>query len=120
MNSKDTWRPLGAAHHVDTGGNDVGGLAAAGQVFGESHLVEVEGRVQTALVHLQLVTQSVDVVLRWRDTQIQTSTSVHGNTATIFIKTCASIQHLICFRRECKMEEHVSSHTSPTSQNKKL
>lgn len=40
----------------------MGGLTAAGQVFAERHLVEVEGRVQTVLVHLQLVTQSVDVL----------------------------------------------------------
>lgn len=40
----------------------MGGLAAACQVFDERHLVEVEGRVQTVLVHLQLVTQSVDVL----------------------------------------------------------
>lgn len=62
MNGKDTWRSLGAADHVETGGDDVGGLAAAGQVFDERHLVEVEGRVQTVLVHLQQVTQSVDVL----------------------------------------------------------
>lgn len=67
VSSKDTWRSLGAAHHVDTGGDDVGCLATAGQVFHERHLVEVEGCVQTALVHLQLVTQSVDAVLRWRE-----------------------------------------------------
>lgn len=67
MSGKDTWRSFGAAHHVDTGGDDMGCLAAAGQVFHERHLVEVEGRVQTALVHLQLVTQSVDAVLRWRE-----------------------------------------------------
>lgn len=67
MSSKDTWRSFGAAHHVDAGRDDVGCLAAAGQVFHERHLVEVEGCVQTALVHLQLVTQSVDAVLRWRE-----------------------------------------------------
>lgn len=67
MCSKDTWRSFSAAHHVDAGGNDVCGLAAAGQVFHERHLVEVEGGVQTALVHLQLVTQSVDAVPRWRE-----------------------------------------------------
>lgn len=62
MNIKDTWRSLSAAHHVDTGGDDVGGLAAAGQLFHQRHLVEVEGRVQTVLVHLQLAAQSVDVL----------------------------------------------------------
>lgn len=69
MNSKDTRRSLGAAHHVDTGRDYVGGLATAGQVFGECHLVEVKSRVQTALAHLQLVTQSIDALLCWRDTQ---------------------------------------------------
>lgn len=63
MNRKDTWRSLGAADHVDTGGDDVRGLAAAGQVLDERHLVEVEGRVQAVLVHLQLVTQGVDALL---------------------------------------------------------
>lgn len=68
MNSKDTRRSLGAAHHVDTGSDHMGGLATAGQVFGERHLVEVKGRIQTALAHLQLMTQSVDALLCWRDT----------------------------------------------------
>lgn len=68
MNSKDTRRSLGAAHHVDTGGDHVGGLATAGQMFGERHLVEVKGRIQTALAHLQLMAQSVDALLCWRDT----------------------------------------------------
>lgn len=62
MNSKDTWRSLGAADHVKTCGDDVGGLAATCQVFRERHLVEVQCRVQTVFVHLQLVTQSVDVL----------------------------------------------------------
>ena len=61
---KDTWRSLGAADQVETGGDDVGGLASAGQLFAERHPVEVEGRVQTVLVHLQLVTKSVDVLFR--------------------------------------------------------
>lgn len=59
---KDTWRSLGAADQVETGGDDVGGFAAAGQLFAERHPVEVEGGVQTVLVHLQLATQSVDVL----------------------------------------------------------
>lgn len=62
MNVKDTWRSLSAAHHVDAGGDDVGGLAAAGQLFHQRHLVEVECRVKTVLVHLQLAAQSVDVL----------------------------------------------------------
>lgn len=57
---KNTRRPLGAAHHVDAGGHHVRGLAAAGQLLGQRHLVEVEGRVQAALAHLQLVAQRVD------------------------------------------------------------
>lgn len=64
MTDKDTWRSLCAADHVETGGDDVGGFASARQVSGERHLVEVEGCVQTVLVHLQLVTQSVDVLFR--------------------------------------------------------
>lgn len=59
---KDTRRPLGAAHHVDAGGHHVRGLAAAGQLLGQRHLVEVEGRVQAALAHLQLVAQGVDAL----------------------------------------------------------
>lgn len=39
------------------------GLAAAGQLLGQRHLVEVEGRVQAALAHLQLVAQRVDGLL---------------------------------------------------------
>lgn len=39
------------------------GLAAAGQLLGQRHLVEVEGRVQAALAHLQLVAQGVDALL---------------------------------------------------------
>lgn len=84
MNSEDTWRSLGAADHVEAGGNDVGGLAAAGQVFAERHLVEVEGRVQTVFVHLQLVTQSVDALFRWKDTQAHKSGQ--RNMETTFIK----------------------------------
>lgn len=38
------------------------GLAAAGQLLGQRHLVEVEGRVQAALAHLQLVAQGVDAL----------------------------------------------------------
>lgn len=64
---KDTWRPLGATHQVDAGGDDVVHLTAAGQALVQRHLVEVEGRVQTVLTHLQLVSQSVDVVLSWGD-----------------------------------------------------
>lgn len=37
-------------------------LVPAGQALVERHLVEVEGRVQTVLAHLQLVAQSVDVL----------------------------------------------------------
>lgn len=58
---KDTWRPLSATHQVDAGGDDVVHFVPAGQAFVQRHLVEVEGRVQTVLTHLQLVTQSVDV-----------------------------------------------------------
>lgn len=47
------------------------GLSPAGQVFHERHLVEVEGGVQAVFVHLQLVTQSVDVVFGCRDKQTQ-------------------------------------------------
>lgn len=60
---KDTRRALGAAHHVDAGGHHVWGLSAAGQLLGQRHLVEVEGRVQAALAHLQLVAQRVDGLL---------------------------------------------------------
>lgn len=66
MNDKDTRRSLGAADQVEAGGDDVRGLAPTGQVLHERHLVEVEGRIQTVLVHLQLVAQSVDVRFRWR------------------------------------------------------
>lgn len=60
---KDTRRSFSAAHQVEAGSDDVGGLAATRQALVEGHLVEVEGRVQTVLVHLQLMTQSVDVLL---------------------------------------------------------
>lgn len=60
---KDTRRPLGAADQVEAGSDDVRRLASTSQVFGQSHPVEVVGRVQTVLVHLQLVTQSVDLLL---------------------------------------------------------
>lgn len=76
MDSKDTWRSLSAAHHVDTGCNDVGGLATTGQLFEECHLVEVEGRVQTALAHLQLVAQSVDVLFCWTDTEVRKNMAI--------------------------------------------
>lgn len=66
MNDKDTRRSLGAADQVEAGGDDVRGLAPTGQVLHERHLVEVEGCIQTVLVHLQLVAQSVDVRFRWR------------------------------------------------------
>ena len=82
-NTKDTWRSLCAADEVETRSDDVGRLAAAGQVFGERHLVEVERRVQTVFVHLQLVTQSVDAVSRCRDTRITKSKSVYRNNTTI-------------------------------------
>lgn len=49
-------------------------LAPAGQVLHERHLVEVQGRVQTVFVHLQLVTQRVDVVSRWGGTESRTQT----------------------------------------------
>lgn len=61
-------------------------LAAAGQVFHQRHLVEVEGRVETALVHLQLVTQSVDVVFGWRQSH-KNGASAHRDAAAMFIKT---------------------------------
>ena len=54
---KDTGGPLGPADQVQAGGDHVGRLASAGQAFGQSHLVEVEGRIQAVLVQLQLVTQ---------------------------------------------------------------
>lgn len=65
INRKDTWRSLSATHQVDASGDDMGGFTAPGQVFVQRHLVEVEGRVQTVLVHLQLSTQSVDVLFSW-------------------------------------------------------
>lgn len=60
---KDTRRALGATHQVDAGGHDVRRLAAARQVLGQRHLVEVEGRVQAMLVQLKLVAQDADVLL---------------------------------------------------------
>lgn len=116
MDSKDTWRSLSAAHHVDTGSDDVGGLAAAGQVFEKRHLVEVEGRVQTALAHLQLVTQSVDVLSCWRDTEVQKSMAVQRNKAT-----CLQVFRL---KQQCKMEaRHITCSLTclyMPSQNSKL
>lgn len=44
----------------------MGRPVAVGQALVEGHLVEVEGRVQTVLVHLQLVTQRVDVLFGCR------------------------------------------------------
>ena len=41
----------------------MGGFAAAGQPLAQCHLVEVEGRVQAVLVHLQLMAQVVYVPL---------------------------------------------------------
>lgn len=68
MHSKDTWSSFSPTHHVDAGGDDVGGLAATCQVFHERHFIEVEGRVQTVLIHLQLSAQSVDAVFCYRET----------------------------------------------------
>lgn len=69
MHSKDTWSSFSPTYHVEAGGDDVGGLAATCQVFHESHFIEVEGRVQTVLIHLQLSAQSVDVVFCYRETR---------------------------------------------------
>ena len=69
MVTKDTGRALGAADQVEAGGDHVGGAAAVGQPLGQRHLVEVVGRVQTVLVHLQRAAQSGDAVPRWRHTR---------------------------------------------------
>lgn len=53
----------------------MGRPAAARQVLHERHLVEVEGRVDAVLVHLQLVTQSVDVLFGWKDAKTLKYTS---------------------------------------------
>lgn len=65
---KDTWCPLGATHQVEARSDDVLRLASSCQVFTDDHLEEVEGRVQTVLVQLQLTTQLLDLTLTWRHT----------------------------------------------------
>lgn len=57
------WRPLGATHQVEAGGNDVLRLSSSRQVFADDHLEEVEGRVQTVLIQLQLTAQLLDLTL---------------------------------------------------------
>lgn len=85
MSRKDTRRSLRATHQVEAGGDDVGRLAAVGQTLVERHPVEVERRVQTVLVHLQLVTQSVDVLLGCRHTNKQINNIIIHFTAAVDI-----------------------------------
>lgn len=41
-------------------------LPTSGQVFTDDHPEEVEGHVQTVLVHLELAAQLLDLTLTWR------------------------------------------------------
>jgi hypothetical protein len=54
-------RAFCAAHQVQAGGDYVSHLPASCQVLANGHLEEVEGRVQTVLIQLQLAPQVVDV-----------------------------------------------------------
>ena len=58
----------------------MGHLAAAGQLFADHHLEEVEGRVQAVLVQLQLAAQLVDLTLPWGDTDIKIMTTIPVDT----------------------------------------
>lgn len=59
--SEDTRRPLGATHQVQTGSDDVFHLSPPGQMFGDDHLEEVKGCVETVLVQLQLTAQLLNL-----------------------------------------------------------
>lgn len=61
--NKDTRRPLGATHQVEARCDHVLRLASSCQVFTDHHLEEVEGRVQTVLVQLQLTAQMLNLTL---------------------------------------------------------
>ncbi len=48
-------------------------LASSCEVFTDDHLEEVEGRVQTVLVELQLTAELLDLTLPWRHTRLISS-----------------------------------------------
>lgn len=60
---KDTRRPFSATDQVEARRDDVFRLASSCQMFTDHHLEEVEGRVQTVLVQLQLAAQMLDLTL---------------------------------------------------------
>jgi hypothetical protein len=60
---KDTWRAFCATHEVEAGGDDVHGLAAAGQLARYGNLEEVVRRVDAVLVQLELRAEVRDALL---------------------------------------------------------
>lgn len=61
--NKDTRCPLSATYQVQARCNHVLRLASSCQVLTDHHLEEVEGRVQTVLVQLQLTAQMLNLTL---------------------------------------------------------